>query len=83
MLKYRLNNAVLYDVTPYSVVYIYRRFGGMYCLHLQDRRVRQASNQYVLLATQPRLTHHHLMPRSRKRGSIHPPPIRLHGIVLN
>jgi hypothetical protein len=31
-----------------------------------------------------KLTNHlQLVPRSRKYGSIHPPPIRLHGVVLN
>jgi hypothetical protein len=29
---------------PYSPVEIRRRFGGIYCLHLQGRRVSQAIN---------------------------------------
>jgi hypothetical protein len=33
------------DVTPYSVVEILRHFGGMYWLHLKDRKIGQASNR--------------------------------------
>lgn len=29
----------------YSLVDVYRRFGGMYCLHIQNQRVGQANYQ--------------------------------------
>jgi hypothetical protein len=32
----KFKNAVLYDVTPCSVVGFHRSFGGTCCLHLQD-----------------------------------------------
>jgi hypothetical protein len=31
---------IFLDVTSYSPLDIYRRFGGTFCLHLQDRRLR-------------------------------------------
>jgi hypothetical protein len=42
--------------------------------------------QWVLGALSPWVkltTHLQLVPRSRKRGSLHPLPIHLHGVVLN
>jgi hypothetical protein len=32
------------DVTPYSPLHIYRRFGRTFCFHLQDRRVKVILN---------------------------------------
>jgi hypothetical protein len=37
--------AVFWDAVPYSPVEVHQRFGGMYYLHLQGRRVSQAGNQ--------------------------------------
>jgi hypothetical protein len=30
-----------WDIMPVSVIEVYRRFGGMYCLHFRGRRVSQ------------------------------------------
>jgi hypothetical protein len=37
--------AVFWDAAPYSPVEVHRRFGGMYYLHLQGRRVTQIGKQ--------------------------------------
>jgi hypothetical protein len=37
-----LKITIVYNVTLYSLVEIYQRFGGMYYLLLQDRRVSTA-----------------------------------------
>jgi len=31
-----MKNALFCDVMPYNMVEIYQRFGGIYCLYLQD-----------------------------------------------
>jgi hypothetical protein len=36
---------ISWDVTPCSSIEVYGRFEGKYCLHLQDRRIRQTCNQ--------------------------------------
>jgi hypothetical protein len=36
---------ILWDLTPYSMVEVYRRFERSSCLHLQSRRSSQASNK--------------------------------------
>jgi hypothetical protein len=38
-------STVFWYVTPYSMVEVHRRFGGMYCLCLQGRRVGKAGHQ--------------------------------------
>jgi hypothetical protein len=38
-----MNSILFWDVTKYSLVEIYKCFGGMYCLHLQDQRASQVS----------------------------------------
>jgi hypothetical protein len=38
-------SAVFWDITPWSPLKVNRRFGGTYCLHLQGRRISEASNQ--------------------------------------
>jgi hypothetical protein len=38
---------IFWGVKPCTLVQAYRWFGRMYCLHLQDRRVSQASNQQL------------------------------------
>jgi hypothetical protein len=38
-------STVSWDVTPYSVVEFFRRFGGTYCPCLQHRRVNKTSNE--------------------------------------
>lgn len=37
-----INSNIIWDVMPCSVVKVCRRFGGTYCLHLQDRPRMQA-----------------------------------------
>jgi hypothetical protein len=37
-----MKNAIFWDVTFYSLVGVYQRFGGIYCLHLQGRRIRES-----------------------------------------
>jgi hypothetical protein len=39
-----LKSTAFYDVKPYNLVDIYRRFGGTYALHSQDRKASQADN---------------------------------------
>jgi hypothetical protein len=34
-----VRRAMFLDMTLCSLIYLYRRFGGIYCLHLQDRRI--------------------------------------------
>jgi hypothetical protein len=36
-------SAVLWDMTPYSPVEVYRCFGGTYCLHLQGPKTWKSS----------------------------------------
>jgi hypothetical protein len=38
-------NAIFWDLMPYSLVLIYWRFGGTYCLHLHGGWVSQASSK--------------------------------------
>lgn len=33
-----MKGKIFYDMTPCRLVEIYRFFGGIFCLHLQDRR---------------------------------------------
>lgn len=40
-----MNSAVFWNMTPYSPVEHHEPFNWTYCLHLQDRRARQADNQ--------------------------------------
>jgi hypothetical protein len=40
-----LENTVLWDMTPCSLVEVYRRFGGTYFLYLQSLRVIQATGK--------------------------------------
>jgi hypothetical protein len=35
--------------TPCGLVEVYQRFGGMYCLHLQDRRLSQKNTSRITL----------------------------------
>jgi hypothetical protein len=37
-------STVLSDMVPFSLIDVYRRFGGTYCLHLQGRRISKASD---------------------------------------
>jgi hypothetical protein len=39
------NSTTFWDVTPCSLVEIFLRFGGTYCLHRQGRKVSQTSNK--------------------------------------
>jgi hypothetical protein len=36
---------IFWDVAPYNLESVHLRFGGTNCLHVQSRKVRQASNQ--------------------------------------
>jgi hypothetical protein len=40
-----MKSTIFWDITPCSLVGVYRRSVGTYCLHLEDRRVSQESNQ--------------------------------------
>jgi hypothetical protein len=40
-----LNSTVFCDRTPYSLVKVYQRFRGTYCLHLEGLRVSQATSK--------------------------------------
>jgi hypothetical protein len=40
------NNSVFWDITPCSSLLVKRRFGGIYRLHLQGRRISQVRNQH-------------------------------------
>jgi hypothetical protein len=40
-----LKSTVIWAVTSCSLIDVYRRFGGIYCLQLQGLRVSQANNQ--------------------------------------
>jgi hypothetical protein len=44
MVQIVLENTVFRDVTPSSLVEVYRRYALAYSLHLQGRRVSQGSN---------------------------------------
>jgi hypothetical protein len=39
----KMKNIITFDMKTYNPV-VHRRFGKTYCLHLQDRRVSQASS---------------------------------------
>lgn len=43
-----VKNSVCCDITPYTPVEVYWRFGITYCLHLRNLRVSQASNQQTV-----------------------------------
>jgi hypothetical protein len=45
-----MKSTIMLDVTPCSLVEVYRRFGRTYCLHLQNLKVSQASRKQRLLA---------------------------------
>jgi hypothetical protein len=38
--------SILWDITPCSLLKVYRRFGGACGLHLQGRNISQARNQH-------------------------------------
>jgi hypothetical protein len=40
-------NSIVRDVTPHSPLKVYRSFEGTYHLHIQGRRISQATNQHV------------------------------------
>jgi hypothetical protein len=40
-----MKSAIFWNVTPCIRAEIHRRFGGIYYLHLQSRRVNEANNQ--------------------------------------
>jgi hypothetical protein len=40
-------NDPLLGCVPYSLVEVYRPFGGTYCLHLQGRRVSHAGSKLI------------------------------------
>jgi hypothetical protein len=40
-----MNSAIFWDITPCSSLKFNLRFGGKYCLHLQDWRINQVWNQ--------------------------------------
>jgi hypothetical protein len=40
-----MKTTIFWDITPYSPLKVNRRFGGIYRLHLQGRRISQARNQ--------------------------------------
>jgi hypothetical protein len=44
-LSMTMKSIIFWDVTPLSLVEVYQRYGGTYCLHLQGRRVCSASRQ--------------------------------------
>jgi hypothetical protein len=41
-----MKSSIFWDITPCSLLKVNRRFGGTYRLHLQDRRISEARNQY-------------------------------------
>jgi hypothetical protein len=44
-----LKSTIFYYVTPRSLIDFYRRFGGMYCLYIQDRRKPERSYKWSVL----------------------------------
>jgi hypothetical protein len=38
-----VDSTVFTDVVPCNLLEVYRRFGEMYCFHLQDRKIKQES----------------------------------------
>jgi hypothetical protein len=46
--RWLCKSTIFWDVTPCSLVGIYRRFGGTGCLHIQSRSIGQASKRQVL-----------------------------------
>jgi hypothetical protein len=44
---------VYWDITLCSPLKVNRRFGGIYCLHIQGRRINQAKNQREALCLLP------------------------------
>ena len=48
---------VFLDMTPYSLVEIYRHFGGTHCPHIQKRRIRTVGGRRVLNLYQTELHH--------------------------
>jgi hypothetical protein len=43
VIKSTVKSTVLWNLTPCSLLQVYRNFGSNYCLHLQDERMCQAS----------------------------------------
>jgi hypothetical protein len=41
-----MKSGVFWDIMPCTLPKVIRRFEGTYRLYIQDRRVRQAGNQY-------------------------------------
>jgi hypothetical protein len=46
-----MKSTIFWDITPCSPLKVNRRFGGMYRLHLQGRRISRGRNQHALLVT--------------------------------
>jgi hypothetical protein len=44
-----MKNTVFWDVTSYILLDVQRIFGGLYYIHLQDRRVNKAASRLLLL----------------------------------
>jgi hypothetical protein len=44
-----LKISILWDKKQYSPLKVNRRFGGIFCLHLQDQKIKQARNVGSLL----------------------------------
>jgi hypothetical protein len=44
--RFSLKSTIFWDITPCSPLKVNRCFGGTYRLHLQDRRIRRARNQW-------------------------------------
>jgi hypothetical protein len=40
-----IESTTFWDISPYSLAQIYRRFGGTFCRHFQGRRVSQATTK--------------------------------------
>jgi hypothetical protein len=43
-----MKNSAFWDITPCTPLKVNRRFGGICCLHLQGRRISQASSTCYL-----------------------------------